>query len=194
MRHDQNVVLSSCRGSALSPSVTTLSPSSTQRSIYFGGGGDLYALSAQAGRLRWCIHVSITGGARCTNTGPIPCLPPPFVTFGTPTVVDGIVYVCASGGGENGYLYAFNASNGSMRWRTQTDCWIVSMPFGDDAIPLVNNGVVYSGLYAVRAQDGEVLWKETHINLSQEGELILLAVADGVVYGCTEGAVLPTHS
>src|SRR5260370_42631247 len=63
------------------------------------------------------------------------------------------------------------------------------MPFGDDAIPLVNNGVVYSGLYAVRAQDGEVLWKETHINLSQEGELILLAVADGVVYGRTERAV-----
>ncbi len=183
----QNVVLSNCRGSALSPSVTTLSPSSTQRSIYFGGGGNLYALSAQTGRLRWCIHVSITGGARCTR--PIPCLPPPFVMFGTPTVVDGIVYVCASGGGETGYLYAFNASDSSLRWRTQTDCWIVAMPFGDNAIPLVNNGVVYSGLYAVRAQDGEVLWKETHINLSQEGELILLAVADGVVYGCTEGAV-----
>src|SRR5260221_9804235 len=183
----QNVVLSNCRGSALSSSVTTLSPSSTQRSIYFGGGGNLYALSAQTGRLRWCIHVNITGGARCTR--PIPCLPPPFVMFGTPTVFDGIVYVVASVVGETGYLYAFNASDSSLRWRTQTDCWIVSMPFGDDAIPLVNNGVVYSGLYAVRAQDGEVLWKETHINLSQEGELILLAVADGVVYGCTEGAV-----
>src|SRR5260370_5904775 len=47
----QNVVLSSCRGSALSSSVTTLSPSSTHRSIYFGGGGNLYALSAQTGRL-----------------------------------------------------------------------------------------------------------------------------------------------
>src|SRR5260370_13723049 len=116
----QNVVLSSCRGSALSPSVTTLSPSSTQRSIYFGGAsGNLYALSAQTGRLRWCIHASVTGGARCTR--PTPCLPPPFVMFGTPTVVDAIIYICASGGGETGYLYAFNAGDSSLRWRTQTD-------------------------------------------------------------------------
>jgi outer membrane protein assembly factor BamB len=74
------------------------------------------------------------------------------------------VYVCAAGGGETGYTYAFNANDGSLRWRTQSDCWSVSIPFGDSTIPLVNNGVIYSGLSALRAQDGQVLWKETHIN------------------------------
>jgi outer membrane protein assembly factor BamB len=183
----QGVVLSSCQGSAPSPSVGTASPSATQRSVYFGGvSSNLYALSAQTGRLRWCIHASITRGVRCT--GPAPCLPR-VVMFGTPKVDNGVVYVCASGDfASAGYTYAFNASDGSLRWHTKTDCWI-SGPFEDYATPLVNNGIVYSGTYALRAQDGEVLWKETHINLSQEGELKLLAVADGVVYGDTEGAV-----
>lgn len=183
----QDVVLSSCLDGARAPSVTTVSPSSMQRSIYFGGAsGNLYALSAQTGKLRWCIHASITGGARCPR--PIECFPPPFVTFGTPQVADGIVYVCASGSFGYGYTYAFNASNGSIRWRTKTDCWIVSIPFGDNATPLVNNGIVYSGTYALRAQDGHILWR-SHPNVATEGEYILLALVDGVIYGDTEGAV-----
>jgi outer membrane protein assembly factor BamB len=183
----QDVVLSDCRGSAPSPSVTTVSPSSMQRSIYFGAArGNLYALSAQTGRLRWCIHASVTGGVRCT--GPVPCLPPPFVAFGTPQVADGVVYVCASGSFGPGYTYAFNSSDGSLRWRTKTDCWLVSMPFSDDAVPLVNNGVVYTGTYALKARDGQVLWR-AHPNVAAEGEFILLALVDGVIYGDTEGAV-----
>jgi len=164
------VDISPCKGSVHGASATSASPLSTPRSIYFGGShGDLYAINAQTGNVRWCIHA----------------LP---VEVGRPAVVDGVVYVCASSDGETGSLYAFNASDGSLRWRTQTDCWIVDIPFGDYALPLVRNGVVYSGLYAVRAQDGQALWK-VHLDLAQEGEFILLAVADGVVYGCTEGGV-----
>ena len=183
----QNVVLSICRGSAPSLSVTTISPLLTQRSIYFGGASsNLYALNAQTGRLRWCIHASVTGGNRCSRS--IECMPPPFVMFGTPKVVDGVVFVCASGSFGPGYTYSFNATDGSLRWRTKTDCWQVSIPFGDYAIPLVNNDVVYSGTYALRAQNGYILWR-SHPNVATEGEYILLALVDGVIYGDTEGAV-----
>jgi len=181
-----------CKGSVHSASNTSASSSTTPRSIYFGGSrGNLYAVNAQTGNLRWCIHLDNPQRQTtptCPPGGHCPALPSIFI-IGTPAVVDGVVYVCASGGGETGYTYAFNASDGTLRWRTQSDCWSVSIPFGDSAIPLVNNGVVYSGLYALRAQDGQALWKETHINLAQDGELILLAVANGVVYACTEAAV-----
>ncbi len=178
-----------CKGSIHFASNTSASPEPAPRSIYFGAvGGNLYAVNAQTGNLRWCIRLSNPGAQINPCTTPR-CPPPIPLILGTPAVVDGVVYVCASGGGETGYTYAFNASDGSLRWRTQSDCWSVSIPFGDYAIPLVSNGVVYSGLYALRAQDGQALWKETHINLAQDGELILLAVANGVVYACTEAAV-----
>jgi len=178
-----------CKGSVHFASNTSASPAPAPRSVYFGAvGGNLYAVNAQTGNLRWCIRLSNPGAQTHPCTTPH-CPPPIPLITGTPAVVDGVVYVCASGGGETGYTYAFNAADGSLRWRTQSDCWSVSIPFGDNAIPLVSNGVVYSGLSALRAQDGQVLWKETHINLAQDGELILLAVADGVVYGCTEAAV-----
>jgi eukaryotic-like serine/threonine-protein kinase len=178
-----NVILSHCRGDALSSSVIAISPATTQRSIYFGGvSGNLYALNAQTGQLRWCIHASVTGGAKCSFC------PSRFVMFGTPKVVDGVVYVCASVDSGTGYTYAFTAKDGSIRWRTKTDCWLVSIPFGDDAIPLVNNDVVYSGTYALRAQNGHILWR-SHPNVAAEGEYILLALVGGVIYGDTEGAV-----
>jgi len=168
-----------CQGSVHSTSSGTVAPSSTQRSLYFGNNrGNFYAVNAQTGELRWCLDLN----------SPKTATTPSSLIIGTPTVVDGVVYVCASDGGEAGYLYTFNASDGSLRWRTQTDCWNVSIPFTDRAIPLVNNGVVYSGLSAVRARDGQVQWK-FHVNLSREGELILLALVDGVVYASTEGAV-----
>ncbi|HEY6543103.1 MAG TPA: PQQ-binding-like beta-propeller repeat protein [Ktedonobacteraceae bacterium] len=164
----------------------------TPRSLYFGGDrGNLYAVNAQTGSLRWCIHLNNPGPQITPQPCPGHC-PPSFqsyFTVGTPAIVDGVVYVCASSDGETGDTYALNASDGSLRWRTQSGCWSVSMPFGDNAIPLVDNGIVYSGLAALRAQDGQVLWKETHIDFAQDGELILLAVTDGVLYACTEAAV-----
>jgi outer membrane protein assembly factor BamB len=180
-----------CKGNVHVASNTSASPVPAPRSIYFGGDrGNLYAVNAQTGNLRWCVHLDNPGAQATTPPCPGHCPSfPSFLIVGTPAVVDGVVYVCGSGAGETGYTYAVNAGDGSLRWRTQSDCWVVSIPFGDYAIPLVSNGVVYSGLTALRARDGQVLWKETHINLTQDGELILLAVADGVVYACTEAAV-----
>lgn len=178
------VAFSSCQKSSATSS------SSTPRSLYFGGSkGTLYAVNAQTGTPRWCLNLnpSVTQTNPCAGQH---CSRPPsmMVRVGRPAVVAGVVYVCASTGGANGYLYAFNARDGSLRWRTQTGCWTVDIPFADYALPLISNGVVYSGLYAVRASDGHALWK-SHIDLAKEGELMLLQVANGMVFACTEGAV-----
>jgi outer membrane protein assembly factor BamB len=182
----QEVVLSRCQESVSSAVITGIR-SPTQKSIYFGGASsNLYALNAQTGKLRWCVHMS---------QPPLPCAKKPCrplfplqepLRVGTPAVLDGVVYVCASN--APGYTFAFNARDGSLLWRTKTDCWIVDIPFNDNATPLVNNGVVYSGTYALRAQDGHILWRAP-TTVSSVGEFILLALVDGVLYGETEGGV-----
>lgn len=182
----QDVVLSSCQGSVPAAVITAV-PSPTQKSIYFGGASsNLYALNAQTGQLRWCIHMSQLP-LQCAKK---PCRPyfplQQPLRVGTPAVVNGVVYVCASN--VPGYTFAFNARDGSLRWRTKTDCWIVDIPFNDNAIPLVNNGIVYTGTYALRAQDGQILWRAP-TTVSSVGEFILLALVDGVLYGETESAL-----
>jgi outer membrane protein assembly factor BamB len=77
--------------------------------------------------------------------------------FGTPRVANGVVYVSASG--YRNYTYAFNASDGALRWRTSTDGRIVGTPFQDYAVPLVRDGIVYNGTYALHEQNGTVLWR-----------------------------------
>ena len=93
-----------------------------------------------------------------------------------------MVYVCIGGFGE--YTCAFNASDGSLRWWTPTDGRVASMPFMDRAVPLVKNGIVYSGTYALSEQDGSVRWRE-HIDTDAEGTLSLHALAEETLYATT---------
>ena len=179
----------SCQRSVHPASSGIASPSSTPRSIYFGDSrGNLYAVNAKTGELRWCIHLN----SPKTVTNPCPGRPCPpsasFLIIGTLTVVDGVAYVCISGSSGASSTYAFTISDGSLRWRTQTECWTNTNSFVSSIGPLVNNGVVYSGLYALHAQDGQVLWK-THIDPSVEGQVIPLTMVDGVIYANTEGAI-----
>src|SRR5260370_11979424 len=101
------------------------------------------------------------------------------MTFGTPRVADGVIYVCVSGYGR--YTCAFNAGDGSLRWRTPTDAWSVSMPFGDYAVPLVREGIVYTGAYALNEQDGTVLCR---IAIARRW-LSPQALVDGTLYSIT---------
>ncbi len=175
-----------CKGSVHFASNTSATP----RSLYFGDTrGDLYAVNAQTGSLRWCIHLD---NPQKQTAPPCPkqfhC--PPFLSFfivGTPAVVDGVVYVCVSSN-VTGFTYAFNASDGSLRWHTESNCGMNSMAFYDTAVPLVDNGIVYSGLAALRAQDGQILWKESRASIVQEGAFMPLAEADGVLYVNTQEA------
>jgi len=186
----QGAVVNKCQGRDLATSATIQSPLATRQTLYFAGSSNLYAISASNGAMRWCNHVSLTQRFNCPMGEH--CPPPPFAIFGTPTVVDDVVYVCASGG-ESDVTYAFSASNGALRWSTNTDCWIVDMPFGDNAAPIVSNGAVYSGTYALRARDGKKLWKVSY-NVQQDGAFSLQALVRGVIYANTEDYVYAVNA
>ncbi|MCW4028442.1 MAG: PQQ-binding-like beta-propeller repeat protein [Candidatus Bathyarchaeota archaeon] len=92
--------------------------------------------------------------------------------MGSPTVVDGVVFV----GSYDHKIYAFNASNGAVIWSYLTGGIVISQP-------AVVAGVVYVGsedhnLYALRVQDGTKIWNYTTGYYVDCDPL----VANGVVY------------
>jgi outer membrane protein assembly factor BamB len=72
---------------------------------------------------------------------------------GSPTIADGLVFM-----GDDGHLYAFNASNGATVWAFNE---------GDNyefrGAPAVANGMVYDGslngtIYAFNENTGQIIW------------------------------------
>src|SRR6266568_1096175 len=162
MHHDptspwDEVALNRCQDLPPVSVVTTIAPVGVQQTLYVAIVDQLHAVHASDGMVRWCQQVTLTREYRYQPGVSYP--PPPQMLFGTPRVANGVVYVCASGYGK--YTYAFNARDGTLRWRTPTDAWRVSMPFGDFAVPLVKDSIVYNGTYALNEQDGTVLWRIT---------------------------------
>jgi outer membrane protein assembly factor BamB len=153
------VALNRCQDPPPVSLVATVAPVGAQQTLYVSTSDRLYAVYASDGMVRWCQQVQPTQEViqQWSALHSMPPHPPPQLLFGTPRVTNGVVYVCASGYVR--YTYAFNAGEGTLRWRTPTDAWRVSMPFGDFAVPLVQNGIVYSGTYALNEQDGTVLWR-----------------------------------
>lgn len=144
-------------------------------SAFLGSSPDsvLYAFSPSDGALRWCDRFALTHGGSCPLD--MSCPAPPSTLLGEPLAADDTVYVCADPETQHGTLYALDARDGSVRWSRQTDCAVVSMPFGDSATPVAGGGVVYSGAYALRAADGHVLWRS---GVAES----FAAVQGGVVY------------
>jgi outer membrane protein assembly factor BamB len=155
------VALNRCQDLPPVSVVTAIAPVGAQQTLYVATSDHLYAVHASDGMVRWCQQVTLSRKYKYppgVSYPPGASFPPPrHMLFGTPRVTNGVVYVCASGSGN--YTYAFNAEDGTLRWRTRTDAWRVSMPFGDFAIPLVKDGIVYHGTYALNEQDGTVLWR-----------------------------------
>jgi eukaryotic-like serine/threonine-protein kinase len=106
------------------------------------------------------------------NTGP-------YNAWGSPIVVDGMVYVSSDSD-----LYALNAKTGNLRWK-----FTPAKEDFIDSYPAVANGVVYlgtdnNGLYALSSKTGAVLWNYTSVNEWASTPL----VADGLVFlGDREG-------
>jgi outer membrane protein assembly factor BamB len=88
--------------------------------VFLGTSGGLYALNATSGSILW--RTGIEG-----------------FTFGTPTVVDGVVLVANQGG----TLYEFNASNGTLLWS-----------FAGLGVGYVSEPVVADGLVVVDGVNG----------------------------------------
>jgi len=172
------VTLDRCQAPLAVSVVTTVAPVGEQQSLYIAVADRLYAVNASDGTARWCQQLKLN---RELRYHPGVSYPPPLrMTFGTPRVVNGAVYVCASGYGN--YTYAFNARDGVLRWRTRTDGWIVSMPFSDFAVPVVKDGTVYHGTYALNEQDGTVLWR-----IAIDTQWISLhALVDDTIYAITQ--------
>jgi outer membrane protein assembly factor BamB len=147
------------------------SPAIAAGVVYFGSGdGNVYALDAGSGALRWKFH---TGN----------------VVHASPAVANDTVYV----GSWDSYFYALDAASGKERWRFKTgDDPAISNQVGIQSSAVVAGGVVYFGcrdshLYALDAASGKRVWsfptKESWVISSP-------AVRGGKVYFATSDTAL----
>ncbi len=139
--------------------------------VYFGSGdGNVYALAADSGALRWTFH---TGN----------------VVHASPAVAAGMVYV----GSWDTYFYALDAASGTLRWRFKTgEDADISNQVGIQSSAVVAGGVVYFGcrdshLYALDAASGARRWA---FSTGDSSVISSPAVRDGVVYFATSDSGL----
>jgi outer membrane protein assembly factor BamB len=110
--------------------------------VYFGSGdGNVYALDAASGDLRWKFQ---TGD----------------VVHASPAYADGVVFF----GSWDSYFYAVDARTGVEKWRFHGgEDAVIHNQVGFQSSPAVVNGVVYTGcrdsnLYAIDAATGKEKW------------------------------------
>jgi len=139
--------------------------------IYFGSGdGNVYALDAASGALRWKFH---TGN----------------VVHASPAVAAGTLYV----GSWDSYFYALDAATGKQRWRFKTgEDPAIHNQEGIQSSAVVADGMVYFGcrdsnLYALDAASGAQRW-----SFSNKGSWVVSspAVRDGRLYFATSDSGL----
>jgi outer membrane protein assembly factor BamB len=111
------------------------SPAVQANTVYFGSGdGNVYALQADSGTLRWKFHTD-------------------NVVHASPAVAQGTVYV----GSWDSYFYALDAASGKERWRFKTgEDPKINNQVGIQSSAVVAEGLVYFGagtshLYALDA-------------------------------------------
>ena len=74
----------------------------------------------------------------------------------SPVVSGGLVYI----GSLDSYLYALNANNGDIVWKTKTEGPIESSPaFADGAVYFTSQEPTAGALYKLDANTGAVIWK-----------------------------------
>ncbi|MGB9476076.1 MAG: PQQ-binding-like beta-propeller repeat protein [Candidatus Udaeobacter sp.] len=119
------------------------SPVVADGAVYFGSGdGNLYALDAMTGDLRWKF-----------KTGD--------VVHASPAFVNGVVYV----GSWDSYFYAVDAKTGKEKWRFHGgEDPLIHNQVGFQSSPAVIDGTVYTGcrdaqVYALDAATGKEKWR-----------------------------------
>lgn len=147
------------------------SPALAADLVYFGSGdGNVYALEAASGKLRWSFH---TGN----------------VVHASPALAGGLLYV----GSWDSYFYALDAATGQMRWRFKTgEDPEINNQVGIQSSAVVAGDTVYFGcrdsnLYALDARSGARRWA-----FSNKGSWVIgsPAVRDGKVYFATSDSGL----
>ncbi len=140
-------------------------------SVYFGSGdGNVYALDAQTGDLKWKFQ---TGD----------------VVHASPAYADGIVFV----GSWDSYFYALDARTGTEKWRFHGgEDALMHNQVGFQSSAAVINGVVYVGcrdsnLYAIDAATGKEKWR---FNNSASWVISSPAVTQGkVIFGTSDSSL-----
>jgi outer membrane protein assembly factor BamB len=147
------------------------SPVVVDGAVYFGSGdGNVYALDASSGELRWKF-----------KTGD--------VVHASPAFADGVVFV----GSWDSYFYAIDAKNGKEKWRFHGgEDALIHNQVGFQSSPAVVDGVVYTGcrdaqLYALEAESGKEKWK---IDNQLSWVITSPAVVGGKVYFATSDSAL----
>lgn len=119
------------------------SPVVAQGAVYFGSGdGNLYALDAASGELRWKFQ---TGD----------------VVHSSPAYAAGVLYF----GSWDSFFYAVDAATGKEKWRFHGgEDPLIHNQVGFQSSPAVVDGVVYTGcrdsnLYALDAATGKEKWR-----------------------------------
>jgi outer membrane protein assembly factor BamB len=147
------------------------SPVVVEGAVYFGSGdGNLYALDAESGELRWKF-----------KTGD--------VVHASPAYADGVVFF----GSWDSYFYAVDARTGVERWRFHGgEDPLIHNQVGFQSSPAVVNGVVYTGcrdsnLYALDAVTGKEKWR---FNNSGSWVISSPAVTQGkVIFGTSDSSL-----
>ena len=128
--------------------------------MYFGSGdGNVYALDAVSGDLKWKF-------------------PTGDVVHASPAYADGVVFF----GSWDSYFYAVDALTGKEKWRFHGgEDPVIHNQVGFQSSPAVVNGVVYTGcrdsnLYAIDAATGKEKW---HFNNSGSWVISSPAVSSG---------------
>jgi outer membrane protein assembly factor BamB len=147
------------------------SPVVVQDVIYFGSGdGNLYALHANSGDLKWKF-----------KTGD--------VVHASPAYADGVLYV----GSWDSFFYAVEAATGKEKWRFHGgEDPLIHNQVGFQSSAAVVDGVAYVGcrdsnLYALDAATGQEKWR-----FNNQGSWVISspAVAQGKVYFATSDSSL----
>jgi outer membrane protein assembly factor BamB len=147
------------------------SPAIAQDTVYVGSGdGNIYALDASSGALRWKFR---TGN----------------VVHASPAIANGIVYI----GSWDSYFYAVDAKSGQERWRFKTgEDQKIANQVGIQSSATIAGGMVYFGcrdsnLYALDAVSGAKKWA-----FSNKGSWVISTpiALDGTLYFATSDSGL----
>lgn len=147
------------------------SPVVAQGTVYFGSGdGNLYALDAASGELRWKFQ---TGD----------------VVHASPACVSGVLYF----GSWDSFFYAVDAASGKEKWRFHAgEDALIHNQVGFQSSPAVVDGLVYTGcrdanLYALDAASGKEKWR---FNTELSWVISSPAVTQGKVFFATSDSSL----
>jgi outer membrane protein assembly factor BamB len=147
------------------------SPTIDADTVYIGSGdGNIYALDAASGALRWKFRTS-------------------NVVHASPAVANDTVYI----GSWDSYFYAIDAKSGQQRWRFKTgEDHEIANQVGIQSSAVIADGVVYFGcrdsnLYALDAASGAKEWA-----YSNKGSWVISTpiAMDGTVYFATSDSAL----